>query len=314
MTFRVDVVIPSADRSTLIADLLESLDNAAYFQDVRFRFHVVDNCVSETESLQYENLCKKYRIAYLRQTKSGLSRALNYAITHTSEDLFILLDDDTLVTTGCLESLIGVLVENSDISYVSGQMLPFRCETDAEILFEKKKGLNKHHDQLRLFTLASFNENFRMRFPPIFFVALGGFCAFRRALVNSIGDFDVRFGCGSYVGAGNMGDFCVRAIYASFAIAHNPNAIVYHQHRRTFSGLADVRFRYAQADTAIMIKNGFQQRDWRGFTTAFLYHPWKRFVQNIRLPGYPFSLTLLELLGNFLGIVKGFVICIERRE
>lgn len=311
MEDKVDILIPSKDRFSSLKRCLKSIYDCEYLFNKAITLTIIDNSQKKENNALYRQIAEEYSVNYLQEEKIGLCNALNAGIKNTQNPIIVFLDDDTIVQPEWLKNLIAPL-ENKNIVYVSGKVIPYKIETYAEKLFEMKGGLDKQHKELVVFNMKIFEEKYPFRFPPIFFVALGANSAVKRFVIEDVGGFDSNYGLGGYIGAGNMGEFCCRLIFHNYTLAHNPEAIICHCHREDLNDLYDIRFRYAQADTAIMMKFFHNYRSLKGLFTAFFYHPWKRLFQGILIKDYPLKLVLIEFVGNWLGIIKYFNIMRKR--
>ncbi|WP_188973788.1 glycosyltransferase family 2 protein [Neoroseomonas lacus] len=80
----------------------------------------------------------------------------------------------------------------------------------------------------------------------------------RRRLVERIGGFDVRFGAGSAMRAGEDADYVLRAHRAGCRVVYLPQIVVFHDHKRVTLEQGDAVVRnYHFSDSALLMKTMF---------------------------------------------------------
>ena len=195
------------------------LESVRLRTDVPYELIVVDNgstdeTVSFLQSSQVEHLI-------LNETNRGFPAAVNQGMAIARGEQVLLLNNDTIVTTGWLSRMLDVLAFDPRIGLVgpvsnciSG---PQQIETNDQQLSDLEKFAltwGKEHEK----ELVATDR-------------LVGFCLLiRRCVIEAIGLFDEQFGIGNF----EDDDFCRRAIQAGFQAVIARAAFVYHFGSMTF--------------------------------------------------------------------------------
>lgn len=163
----------------------------------------------------------------------GYARACNQGIAAARGRHVVLLNNDTIVTHGWLEGLLGELESAPEVGMVgpvsnyapSEQMLPeapyTRFEGTRQLLDLQSLHRLAHERTVgRKGTSRSVNQ-------------LGGFCmVIRREVIERIGGLDDRFGIGFFEDT----DYAYRAQLAGFELRVREDVFVHHFGSRTFQG------------------------------------------------------------------------------
>ncbi|HEV3261711.1 MAG TPA: glycosyltransferase, partial [Gemmataceae bacterium] len=171
----------------------------------------------------------------VNQENRGFPAAVNQGIEAATGKQILLLNNDTLVTTGWLRCLLQALHSDSHIGLAGPCSNQVSGEQEVRVRYDDLGGLDgfawdwsKAHDQQRVDTDR-----------------LVGFClVIRRELIDTIGLLDERFGIGCF----EDDDYCRRALQAGYRAVIARDAFVHHFGGRTFIG-SGVDFR------ALMEKN-----------------------------------------------------------
>jgi GT2 family glycosyltransferase/predicted TPR repeat methyltransferase len=153
----------------------------------------------------------------------GFPAAVNQGIQIAQGQNILLLNNDTIVTTGWLTRLLAALESDERIGLVGP------CSNNVSGPQQIAAG---YHDLSSLDGFAwehGLANHRRVQDTD----RLVGFCLlFRRQVVERIGLFDERFGVGCF----EDDDFCLRALQASFRAVIARDAFVHHYGSRTFVG------------------------------------------------------------------------------
>ncbi len=158
----------------------------------------------------------------------GFPSAVNQGLLIAHGDVVLLLNNDTVVTTGWLRRMRDVLENDPRIGLVgpcsncvSGrQMVPAAYQDiGLEAIGRVRLGLG---------TSAITAGSCRLDTDRLI-----GFClAIKRAVIDEIGLFDERFGVGCF----EDDDFCLRALHAGWRAVIARDAFIHHYGNRTFQG------------------------------------------------------------------------------
>jgi len=189
--------------------------------DEPYELIFVDNASSDGTAGYLESIpgAKVIRNAENR----GFPAAVNQGIAVAKGDQVLLLNNDTIVTTGWLGRLLATLRSDAKIGLVGPVSNLVGSEQQIQVSYDNRAGLDgfawewgKAHDR-------ELVESSR----------LIGFCLLiRRAVIDAIGLLDEHFGIGCF----EDDDYCVRAIRAGWRAVIALDAFVHHYGGRTFMG------------------------------------------------------------------------------
>jgi len=153
----------------------------------------------------------------------GFPAAVNQGMAVARGEQVLLLNNDTVVTTGWLRRMLRALHADPAVGMVGPCSNCVSGLQQVAVGYDALTGLDgfawdwgRAHDGVR-------EETSR----------LVGFCLLvRRAVVDAVGPFDERFGPGCF----EDDDYCVRAMRAGYRLAIARDAFVHHHGGRTFAG------------------------------------------------------------------------------
>jgi len=189
-------------------------------------------------------------IHYVRESRPGLDWARNRAILEAKTDIVAFTDDDVVVDRDWARALARTFAENPQVMAVTGLVVPYELETEAQVLFEEHGGFGRGF-QPRLYRRQLSQplpwlkaDRLRTKFRPLPWKWLGAGqfgtganMAYRRSLFAKIGYFDPALDVGTPTnGSGDLEMF-VRVLLAGHTLAYEPRAIVRHRHRREYAQL-----------------------------------------------------------------------------
>jgi GT2 family glycosyltransferase len=154
------------------------------------------------------------RLIILNETRPGKSNAINRALVVARGEILMVLDDDVVVESSCLEKHAEAHAQNQ-FAAIQGRILPGKDAAgnpaDANRLREYNIPLIDYGDEI---------------------VAIRGLTgtnmSFKRAVFDRIGFFDPRLGPGA-AGFSEDTEYSIRIRKAGFKIGYTPHAIVYHE-------------------------------------------------------------------------------------
>jgi GT2 family glycosyltransferase/tetratricopeptide (TPR) repeat protein/2-polyprenyl-3-methyl-5-hydroxy-6-metoxy-1,4-benzoquinol methylase len=199
----------------------QCLDSVRRLTDEPYELIVVDNASTDGTREYLSAMPGLHLIP--NDTNRGFPAAVNQGITSSKGDQILLLNNDTVVSTGWLCRLLRALHGDRSIglvgpcsNFVSG---PQQIQVGYENVGEMDGfawDWGKAHDGLRIETNR-----------------LVGFCLLiRREFVDAVGLLDERFGIGCF----EDDDYCLRAARAGYRAMIAGDAFVHHYGGRTFLG------------------------------------------------------------------------------
>jgi GT2 family glycosyltransferase len=243
----ISVVVATHDRPEQLRHCLGSLVRQDY---PRFEIVVVDNDPADDAAAVLIRRHFQEQVRYVREPVAGLARAHNRGLVHTEGSVVAFTDDDTLVDSGWLAALAETFVRQPRAGCVTGLILPAELETPAQVALERQGGFAKGctpcawslseppADPLFPFTAGRFGSGANM--------------AFRAGVLRSLGGFDTATGAGSPARGGDDLLAFFEVLSAGHTLAYQPDAIVWHRHRRTPDAVTAQAFGYGAGLTAYL--------------------------------------------------------------
>jgi glycosyltransferase involved in cell wall biosynthesis len=227
------VAICTKDRAENVARLLASLDQLQGAKSApAFRILIVDNAPTDNRT---KTVVGRYPLVdYAREPRAGLNFARNCALREATTEWLAYLDDDVTVDPHWHQGWQEAWVENPDAGAITGLVLPYELETEAQILFERRGGFGRGFEKIRFCRLLLGNTLY-----PCGAGIFGAGCnmSFRRQALLDLGGFDEALDTGRPLPGGGDLDIFYRVIRAGYPLIYEPQYAVYHQHRRTMSQL-----------------------------------------------------------------------------
>jgi glycosyltransferase involved in cell wall biosynthesis len=222
----ISVVVCTRDRTLSLERTLQSLSRQEYPD---FEVVVVDNC---SRDVTVKQVVERSGFRYARQERPGLDWARNLGIKESRHAIVAFIDDDAQAAPGWLRGL-AYGFQDPEVMAVTGMVLPAELESPAQNDFEIYGGMNKG------FTGFTIRKE-EMTDQAFFWASgwgVGTNMAFRKALFEVIGDFDVGLDVGTPTGGGGDIEMFFRCVAAGNMLRYEPAALVWHTHRRDKAAL-----------------------------------------------------------------------------
>lgn len=122
---RLDVIIPTYNRQSLLERALESLFIAPIPKGMQVGITVVDNNSSDNTAVTIQNWKARFgdRLSYVFEPRQGRSHALNAGIKTTGGDLVGFIDDDEEIASNWYECVCGAF-STMDVDFIGGPYVP----------------------------------------------------------------------------------------------------------------------------------------------------------------------------------------------
>ncbi|MFE7897897.1 glycosyltransferase [Streptomyces sp. NPDC057424] len=233
------VIIATHNRPEMLRSCLDSLLRVQYRD---FEVIVVDNAPADDAAERLVRDAYADRVHYVREPVAGLAHAHNRGLAAARGEIAAFTDDDTLVDPGWLAALAEGFAQGPGVGCVTGLIVPAELETAAQAALERHGGFAKgfaprtwslHHppkDPLFPFTAGRFGSGTNM--------------AFRVGTLRALGGFDPATGTGTPAHGGDDLLAFFRVLTTGHTLAYQPDAIVWHRHRRTRDALDAQAFGY----------------------------------------------------------------------
>ena len=222
----VSVAVATRNRPDLLNRCLTSIYQLDYPD---FEVIVVDSSSGDESKILIEENFGNVR--YVRNLTGGICTARNRCLTAAGRRYLAFTDDDAVVDKHWLSEIVLALESNPNVACVTGFVMPMELETPAQVLFEESgafaEGIRRRHLDMKHQEPGSLLPFATGR------IGAGVNMAWRRDVFEKIGYFDVAL---DRCGADDLAVF-FDALCAGYEIVYEPNAVVWHQHRRTMEEL-----------------------------------------------------------------------------
>jgi glycosyltransferase involved in cell wall biosynthesis/GT2 family glycosyltransferase len=223
------VAICTRNRTDLLRDCLTGL---LALDDQPDEILVVDNAPTDDRT---RALANELGVRYEIEPCPGLDFARNRVLTASCTDIIAFVDDDVVVDRYWLESLRAVWCEHPDAGMMTGQILPFELETAAQIAFEERGGFRGGNETICYEGQHRSGDPIYPYGPGMF--GAGANMSIRREVALRLGGFDEALDTGPPLPGGGDIDMMHRVLRSGFALVYEPRAVVFHRHRRDWTGL-----------------------------------------------------------------------------
>jgi O-antigen biosynthesis protein len=297
----VTVAICTRNRPDDIARCLEAVGRLEYPDPAALEVLVVDNAPRDdsTERVVRERFPN---VRYVREPRPGLDWARNRAILEARGEIIAYTDDDVVVDPGWVRALARVFRDAPDVMCVTGLVVPYEQETEAQILFERYGGFGRGFVR-RWWRLDPASPD-RWSLLGAGQFGTGANMAFRRRVFDEIGPFDPALDVGTPSDGGGDLELYYRVVREGHTLVYEPAAMVRHKHRPEmarlrkqltdfgiglFAYLAAVLERYPEDRLPVVRLTSWWLREWG---TVRLLKAWARGASSL-----PRDLVQVELLG-----------------
>ena len=180
------------------------------------------------------------QVRYVCEPKMGLNVARNRALREARMPLVAFLDDDAVADAGWAAVLAARLASRPQLAVCTGRVEALELATEAQRLFEANGGFSRGSETIRL-PEDAVRRLHGWRAPLIAWavsVGNGANVAIRHDVLTSLGGFDEALDGVMFPGGGDLDAFW-RVLQSGYELQYEPAALVYHEHRRELSAMAD---------------------------------------------------------------------------
>lgn len=167
---------------------------------------------------------------YVVEERKGLSFARNAGLAAARYPIVAYTDDDTLADPQWLWGIMAGFARGDDVACVTGVVPSGELRNAIQCYFDARVSWSK----------LTAERVFRMSEPPadlpMFPFCVGEYgtganFAVRRDVARALGSFDTALGAGTETQGGEDLDLFARVVFAGYAIAVEPSAVIWHRHR-----------------------------------------------------------------------------------
>lgn len=272
---------------------------------------VVDNSPTSDST---RILVEQYPVRYLVEERVGLNWARNRGARSAAGEIVIFTDDDVVVDKDWIPSILKPF-RNPRVAAVTGLVMPLELETRAQELFEVYGGFS------RGFRKRSFD--YRNIAPPAAgYVGAGANMALRREYIVDMKLFEAELDAGTAARTGGDAYAFYLILAAGYQIDYNPEALVFHRHRREYEELMETLGNYSVGGFAFLTRCFLLHKDWSALAIALSWIRQDHFRQLARsLVGSLFrqkdALPLDLVIHQFFSIptgIRAYFTTIEREK
>jgi GT2 family glycosyltransferase/SAM-dependent methyltransferase len=258
-------VVCTRDRPQALARCLVSLRRGR----VRPReIVVVDNASRSGATEQVAAAMADVR--YIREDRPGLAIARNTGVRMTSGDIVAFTDDDVVVDTEWIPSLLPPFA-NARVMAVTGTVFPGELATEAQRMAEERLWSFNREFRPRTFDSRYF-DRMRVRGVPVWHIGAGANMAIRRAAFAHVGLFDERLGAGA-AGCSEDSELWYRLLAGGWSCAYEPAAVVFHFHRAQLGALRRQWYAYMRGHVTALLVQFARYRHWGNLRRIALQLP-----------------------------------------
>jgi glycosyltransferase involved in cell wall biosynthesis len=287
---------------------------------------IIDNAPSDnstrnligqfSEKLNCPGLTKTHKLKYFCESLPGLNWARNRAVKEAEGEILAFTDDDVVVDEYWINEIVKIFEDAPDIMAVTGLVIPYELENLSHQLFEEYGGFGRGFER-KWYRWSGINENGKKEKAAKYFGGAGKFgtganMAFRKKVFEKAGMFDPSLDVGTPTNGGGDLEIFFRLIKSGFTLVYEPNAIVRHRHRETYTELKTQLRNNGIGFYAYLTRSFLAYKDerFRLFYLGlwwFLYWNVRRLILSFIKPGYfPKALILSELKGSIIGTQNYF--------
>jgi GT2 family glycosyltransferase len=223
----ISVIVCTRGRPEKLRDCLEQLGRVDY---PNYELIVVENVPVDS---QVRDITSHFGARYVAEARPGLNWARNCGLQHAGHGLVAFIDDDARADRRWLSAL-NQAFSDDEVMAVTGLVMPLELETSAQTYFEFiYGGMGKGFvpRSWRREQISSSTLLWASRF------GVGTNMGFRKTVFEAIGAFDVALDVGTATRGGGDVEMFHRLVARGHLLRYEPEAVVWHQHRKEFSEL-----------------------------------------------------------------------------
>lgn len=302
----ITVAVCTRDRPEDLRRCLEALMRLEY---PALDLLVVDNA-SRTDAT--ERVVRDYApaVRYVREDRPGLNWARNRAILEARGEVVAFADDDVIVDPGWAHALGEVFAEHPSVMAVTGLVMPFEIETEAQQLFERYGGFGRGFDRRWYALDVRRGQRAGLTFGGAGQFGTGANMAYRRSVFDRIGYFDPALDVGTVTNGGGDLEMFFRVLKEGHPLVYEPRAIVRHRHRRDYASLRTQITNNGVGFYSYLVRSSLAYPEERLELARlggwwFWYWSVRRLLGSfVRPPATSRDLILTELVGSVQGLFR----------
>jgi glycosyltransferase involved in cell wall biosynthesis len=194
-------------------------------------------------------------IRYVLERRPGLDWARNRAILEARGEIVAFTDDDCVVDPGWVGAIATLFADDPQASVVTGLVLPYELETEAQILFERAGGFGRGYR--RSWFAVDPERGLPWEYCGAGQFGTGANMAYRRSVFTHVGPFDPALDVGTVTNGGGDLDMFFRVLVEGHTLVYEPAAVVRHRHRRSYQQLLRQIANNGYGFSSVLVRNAF---------------------------------------------------------
>ncbi|HEU4325548.1 MAG TPA: glycosyltransferase [Roseiflexaceae bacterium] len=300
----VTVAVCTRDRT---ADLALCLTALVRLDAPDLELLVIDNAPSDDATKQ---LVREHfpQVRYVCEPRPGLDWARNRALAEARGEIVAYTDDDVVVDAGWARALAAVFAEHPEVMAVTGLVAPYELETASQQLFEQYGGFGRGYVRKWYRVNRAAGERTATHHAGAGKFGTGANMAFRRSFLERIGGFDPALDVGTVTNGGGDLEMFFRVLKEGGALVYEPQAIVFHRHRREYAKLHTQIANNGVGFYAYLVRSALAYPDERAaLIRTGVWWLWYWSIQRllrsfVRPSRMPRDLITAELWGSLVGL------------
>jgi len=300
----VTVAVCTRDRHEDLATCLESL---AKLDPMPLEVIVVDNA-PKTGATERLVAVRFPWVRYVHEPRPGLDWARNRAILEARGEILAYTDDDCVADPGWVGALAGLFADDPGVTAVTGLVVPYELETEAQHLFERAGGFGRGYR--RHWNAVDPERGLPWEYCGAGRFGTGANMAYRRSAFSQIGAFDPALDVGTLTNGGGDLDMFFRVLVEGHTLVYEPAAVIRHRHRRGYPELRRQLANNGYGFCSYLVRNmiGYPKERWRFlYLASWWFWRWQlpRVIGAIIRPSrLPLDLLALELSTGLTGLFR----------
>jgi len=302
----ISVAVCTRDRSDHLARCLKAINR---LEHPPLEILVIDNA-PKTQATRELIESSFPNVSYVLEPTPGLNWARNRAIASARGDVIAITDDDVVVDPLWTDAIARLFAEDEQVMAVTGLVVPYELETEAQILFEKYGGFGRGFSRKWYRASDSEHHHLAQEHAGTGKFGTGANMAFRRSVFQEIGPFDPALDVGTVTNGGGDLDMFFRVLKFGHTLVYEPAAMVRHRHRRDFAHLHTQIKNNGIGFYSYLVRNAIEYPEERcglaKFAAWWLWHwNFRRWINSKFKPTkIPRELISSECLGTFVGLFR----------
>ena len=236
----ISVVVATRERSRSLASCLDSLARLDY---TNYEVVVVDNDPVTDATASLVSGRNELNLRYVVEHRRGLAAAHNCGLEQAKGTVVAFTDDDVIVDQRWLTEVARAFRSDTNVACVTGLIMPGELKTHAQLKLET------HADNGKGFTPRVFDCGTHRPADPLFPFTVGQLgsganMSFSKDILLEIGGFDPATGVGTVSRGGDELAAFFSVLTAGYALVYQPNALIWHYHRRDLASLSNQVYGY----------------------------------------------------------------------